>query len=338
LFGGSNGHHRLMRFVSNLHASVDRWQQRHAVTGFLFAVRQKYDEDQGRYLAATITYYAFLSIFPLLLVLVTLLGYALEGDSDLQARVLDSALADFPVIGDQLQANVHSLQGSVPALVIGIAVAIWAGTGVCLAIENAMDHIWGVPFRRRANPVLARVRALLWIALLGGVVIVDTFLGGLSTSATSYDLGLRLLALAASLVINCVVFLTAFRVLTSASPSVRQVLPGAIFAAIAWAILQALGGYLVHRYLRNASATYGTFALVLGLLAWLQLAASMTLLSAEMNVVAARRLWPRSLMLFAEEPLAEADEDALRQRAEIEERRSDQEVHVSFDPPEEADA
>jgi uncharacterized BrkB/YihY/UPF0761 family membrane protein len=119
---------------------------------------------------------------------------------------------------------------------------------------------------------------------------------------------------------------------------VRQVLPGAIFAAIAWAILQALGGYLVHRYLRNASATYGTFALVLGLLAWLQLAASMTLLSAEMNVVAARRLWPRSLMLFAEEPLAEADEDALRQRAEIEERRSDQEVHVSFDPPEEADA
>ncbi len=153
-----------------MHRRVDRWQQRHAAAGFLFAVRQKYDEDQGRYLAATVTYYAFLSIFPLLLVLVTLLGYALEGDTDLQHRVLDSALADFPVIGDQLQRNVHSLQGSWPALVIGLAIAIWAGTGVCLAIENAMDHIWGVPFKRRANPIFARVRALLWIALLGGVV------------------------------------------------------------------------------------------------------------------------------------------------------------------------
>jgi membrane protein len=327
-----------MRFVSQMHRSVDRWQQRHVATSFLFAVRQKYDEDQGRYLAATVTYYAFLSIFPLLLVLVTLLGYALEGNSDLQHRVLDSALADFPVIGDQLQTNVHSLQGSVPALVIGVAVGIWAGTGVCLAIENAMDHIWGVPFRRRANPVLARVRALLWIALLGGVVIVDTFLGGLSTSATSYDIGLRLLALVASLLINFAVFVTAFRVLTSASPSVRQVVPGAIFAAITWAILQVVGGYLVDRYLRNASATYGIFGLVLGLLAWLQLAASMTLLSAEMNVVAARRLWPRSLTLLTEEPRSLGDEDALRQRAEIEERRSDQDVHVVFDEPKDGGA
>jgi YihY family inner membrane protein len=320
-----------MRLVNNLHRTVDRWQQRHAAASFLFAVRQKYDEDQGRYLAATVTYYAFLSIFPLLLVLVTLLGYALEGDTDLQHRVLDSALADFPVIGDQLQRNVHSLQGSWPALVIGIGIAIWAGTGVCLAIENAMDHIWGVPFKRRVNPVFARVRALLWIALLGGVVIIDTFLGGLSTSASSYDLGLRLLALAASLVINFAVFVTAFRVLTSASPSIRQVVPGAIFAAIAWAILQAAGAYLVNRYLKNASATYGIFALVLGLLAWLQLAASMTLLSAELNVVAARHLWPRSLTLLVEEPRATGDEDALRQRAEIETRRSDQDVQVVFD-------
>ena len=116
-------------------------------------MRQKYDEDQGRYLAATITYYAFLSIFPLLLVLVTLLGYALEGDTELQHRVLDSALADFPVIGDQLQNNVHSLQGSCAgARDRASRIAIWAGTGVCLAIENAMDHIWGVPVQAAREP------------------------------------------------------------------------------------------------------------------------------------------------------------------------------------------
>ena len=135
---------------------LDRFQQRHRVLAFPFAVRQKFAEDQGGYLAASVTYYAFFSIFPLLLVLVTLLGYALEGDPDLQRRVLDSALADFPVIGPQLEDNVHSLTGSAAALVIGIGVAVWAGTGVALAVENALDHIWGVPIRRRANPLMSR--------------------------------------------------------------------------------------------------------------------------------------------------------------------------------------
>src|SRR3954454_3401084 len=144
---------------------LDRFQQRHRVLAFPFAVRQKFAEDQGGYLAASVTYYAFFSIFPLLLVLVTLLGYALQGNPDLQRRVLDSALADFPVIGPQLQTNVHSLTGSVPALAVGIGVALWAGTGVALALENAQDHIWGIPIRRRANPLLARLRALLWIAV-----------------------------------------------------------------------------------------------------------------------------------------------------------------------------
>ena len=153
-----------MGLFNRLIAVVDRFQQRHAVLGFPLAVRQKFADDQGGFLAASVTYYAFLSIFPLLLVLVTLLGYALQGDPDLQRRVLDSALADFPGDRPAAQDNVHSLRGSAPALVVGIAVAVWAGTGVGLAIENALDHIWGVPIRRRANPLLARLRALLWIA------------------------------------------------------------------------------------------------------------------------------------------------------------------------------
>ena len=159
--------------------------------GFPFAVRQKYAEDQGGYLAASVTYYAFFSIFPLLLVLVTLLGYALDGDPDLQRRVLDSALADFPVIGPQLEDNVHSLRGSVAALAVGIGVALWAGTGVALALENALDHIWGIPIRRRVNPLLARLRALLWIAALGGITLVGTVLASASAVA-SYGPAVRI--------------------------------------------------------------------------------------------------------------------------------------------------
>src|SRR3954467_10822986 len=97
---------------------LDRFQQRHRVLAFPFAVRQKFAEDQGGYLAASVTYYAFFSIFPLLLVFVTVLGYALQDDPDLQKRVLDSTFADLPVIGPQLQDNVHSLTGSAWALAL----------------------------------------------------------------------------------------------------------------------------------------------------------------------------------------------------------------------------
>jgi membrane protein len=314
-------------------ASFDRFQQRHPVVGFPLAVRQKYAEDQGGYLSASVTYYAFFSIFPLLLVLVTLLGYALEGDPDLQRRVLDSALADFPVIGPQLQNNVHSLQGSAPALAVGIAVAVWAGTGVALALENALDHIWGVPIRRRVNPLLARGRALIWIAALGGVTLVATVLASASALAT-YGPAVRAVALIASFGINVVAFLAVFRVLTSHSPSWREVLPGALVAAFAWEILQLVGGYIIDRQLSHASSTYGVFALVIGMLSWLYLAAMVTLLAAEVNVVAARRLWPRSFSLLNEQPLTGGDEDALRQRAGVEERRTDEDVQVVFDPPE----
>ena len=322
-----------MGLFNRLIARIDRFQQRHGALGFPLAVRQKFADDQGGFLAASVTYYAFFSIFPLLLVFVTLLGYALQGDPDLQRRVLDSALADFPVIGPQLKTNVHSLRGSAPALAVGIGVAVWAGTGVALALENALDHIWGVPIRRRANPLLARLRAVIWIAAIGGVTLIGTVLGSASAFA-SYGATARIAAALVSLAINIAVFLAVFRVLTSHTPSWRDVLPGALIAAVAWEILQLAGGYIVDRQLRHASSTYGVFAIVIGLLSWLYLAANVTLLSAEINVVAKYRLWPRSFSLITEQPLTVGDEHALRRRAGVEERRSDEDVSVGFDQPE----
>jgi membrane protein len=315
---------------NRLIAAADRFQQRHAVLGFPLAVRQKFADDQGGFLAASVTYYAFFSIFPLLLVFVTLLGYALQGDPDLQRRVLDSALADFPVIGPQLKTNVHSLRGSAPALAVGIGVAVWAGTGVALAIENALDHIWGVPIRRRTNPLLGRLRALIWIAAIGGVTLIGTALGSAS-AVVAYGPAVRGAAVLVSLGIDIAVFLVVFRVLTSHSPSWRDVLPGALVAGVAWAALQLVGGYIVDHQIRHASSTYGVFAIVIGLLSWLYLATNVTLMSAEINVVAARRLWPRSFSLISEQPLTTGDENALRQRAGVEERRSDEDVSVDFD-------
>src|SRR3954467_1021224 len=99
--------------------AFDGFQRRHRWAGFPLAVGYKYADDQGGFLAALITYYGFLSLFPGLLLLVTILGYALSGDAGLQQRVLDSALANFPVVGSQLQANVSSVEGNATAAVIG---------------------------------------------------------------------------------------------------------------------------------------------------------------------------------------------------------------------------
>ena len=161
---------------------------------------------------------------------------------------------------------------------------------------------------------------------------MGTVLGSASAFAT-YGPAVRIAAVVVSLAINVVVFLAVFRVLTSHSPSWRDVLPGALVAAVAWEVLQTAGGYIVDRQLRHASSTYGVFAIVIGLLSWIYLAATVTLLSAEINVVRARRLWPRSFSLLGEQPLTAGDEDALRQRADVEERRSDEDVSVAFDPP-----
>jgi YihY family inner membrane protein len=281
-----------MRAVDGAKDRIAGLEARHSSVAIVMAVQRKYREERAGYLAATIAYYAFLSIFPLMLVFVTLLGYALEGDVERQRRLVDSALADFPVLGPQLQSNVHPLQGNGLALAIGIGIALWAGTGVCLALEYAFDRIWGVPSKRRSNFVMARLRALAWIAVLGLVTLVGAVIGGLSASTVSYGALARIAALGVSLALSVTVFTTAFRVLTSASPTVREVLPGALIAAFAWEALLTIGGYYVAHQLRNASNTYGTFAFVIVLLGWLYLAAMIAVLAAELNVVLARRRRP----------------------------------------------
>ena len=250
---------------------LDRFQQRHACSGFPFAVRQKYAEDQGGYLAASVTYYAFFSIFPLLLVLVTLLGYALEGDPDLQRRVLDSALADFPVIGPQLKDNVHSLRGSAPRSSSASRRRLGGHRRRARAGERPRPHL-GRADQAPGESDLRRLRALLWIAALGGITLAGTVLAS-AERRRELRPGGRALALVISFAINIAVFLAVFRVLTSASPCWREMLPGALVAAIAWDMLQTLGGYIVDHQLRHASGTYGVFAIVIGLLSWIYLAA-----------------------------------------------------------------
>jgi len=302
--------------------AVDRFQLRHRPLAFVYAVVKKFGDDGAGNLAALVAYYGFFSIFPLLLVMVTVLGIALRGDPQLQHRVVASALANFPVIGDQISRNVKSLSGSGLTLAIGIALTLWSGLGVVKAMQTAMETVWNVPYRRRPNFVGSTIRAVAMLAVLGVITLASALAGGVGAGAGG---AWAVLGVAISFVLNVGLFALAFRILTTADVSWGTVAPGAVVGAVAWTILQAAGGYYVAHQLQGASSTYGTFAVVIGLLAWLYLGAQVTLFAAEVNVVRSRRLWPRS---FVQPPSTEADVEALTAYAKQEERRDDEVVDV----------
>jgi YihY family inner membrane protein len=308
-------------------AWFDEFQRRHAWLGFPLAVRQKYSDDQAGYLGATITYYGFFSIFPLLLVMTTVLGYALVDNPDLAHRIENSALGQFPVIGHDLKAG--SLSGSATAVAIGTIAALWAGMGAILAAENALNRIWGVPHVDRPSFVHARLRALGLLAVVGGGLLGATVLASLSAT-TAFGTAWKVASVVLSTALNFLVFWTMMRILIGVDVPWRQLRAGAVFAAVGYELLQLLGGYYVNRVLERATNVYGTFALVIGLLSFIYLAVFIFLMGAEVSVVSARRLWPRSFSLVSERPPTPADVAALEQRAGIEVRRHDEQIDVSI--------
>jgi YihY family inner membrane protein len=313
-------------FLKRLLERVDRFQQGHLALAFPFAVAKKFGDDRAGNLAALIAYYGFFSLFPLLLVFVTVLGFLLKGHPALLASVQRSALRQFPVIGADIQ--VQALTGSGVALVIGILTTLWAGLGVTQAAQNAMNEIWDVPIKKRPNFLYSRLRGLLMLVVLGTITVASIFLAGLGTTSGQLGLVLRVLGLAGSLVLNLVLYLLAYRILTIRDLTWGEVFPGAAVAAVLWTALQAVGGFYITHQVKNAQSTYGTFAVVLGLLVWIYLGAQLTLFCAEINVVKVRHLWPRQLI---QPPLSEADERVLTAAAKVEERRPEERIDVSFD-------
>jgi YihY family inner membrane protein len=306
---------------------LDRRQQRAPRVSFVAAVIKKFGDDQAGQLAALIAYYGFVSLFPLLLVLVTILGFVLQGDPSAQASVLHSTLSQFPVIGTQLQSNIHSLKGSGVSLAIGLVGSLLAGLGITGATQNAFNQVWHVPHKDRPNFLGTRLRGLGLLLILGVLAIVSTVAAGFVTSGGHSVLAI-LGGVLVALAVNLLLFFTAFRLLTAAEIDTKDLIAGVIVAAILWQILQHVGGYYVDHVVRHAKETSGLFAFVLGLLAWLYLGGQVTLIAAEINVVRARKLWPRS---FFSEPLLEADKRAMTSSAEVEERVNEENVEVSFD-------
>ncbi|MBV9807192.1 MAG: YihY/virulence factor BrkB family protein [Solirubrobacterales bacterium] len=301
----------------------DRFQQAHKPWAFPMAVIRKFGNDQAGQLAALISYYAFFSIFPLLLVFTTILGFVLQGNNGVYEDVKNSVLGHFPGI----DLPTHPLAGNVTALVLGLLTSLWAGLGVTTAAQNAFNRVWAVPFKDRPDFIRARLRGLLLLISLGVIFVLSAVLTGLVTTVLSGVL-VRIGGYAIPLAVNFGLYAAAFRFLTAAVVPTRSMWLGAALAAVFLTIMQFVGSIYVKHVVSHASNAYGIFATVIGLLVWLHLIAQMTLYAAEVNVVAVRRLWPRTLLGPPDVP---ADQKTLAALAKVEERHEEEQVEVRFD-------
>lgn len=324
--------------MSITNGRVDRFQRKHPAAGFPIAILYKFFDDTGGYLAALITYYAFVSLFPLLLLLSTVLGFVLSGDPGLQQRVLDSALHQFPVVGGEL-GEPGRIGGGPLGLVIGIAGSLYGALGVAQAVQYAMNTAWAVPRNSRPNPLKARALSLLLLATAGVPIIGTTFLSTVGGSgAGALGPALKVVALALSVALNAAVFVFVFRIAAARRLSIRDVAPGAIAAAVVWQLLQSFGVIYVRRVVANAGATNGVFAIVLGLIAFLYVASVAAVLCIEINVVRVNELHPRALLtpITDNVNLTAGDRRAYSTQAQAQRMKGFEAVDVQFNPPEPA--
>ncbi|HAM00628.1 MAG TPA: ribonuclease BN [Acidimicrobiaceae bacterium] len=307
---------------------LDEYQRAHRWLAWPLAVNKKYGDDQAGNQAALITYYAFFSLFPLLLVAVTVLGLLLAHNPSLQHRVLSSALKDFPVLGTQLRENIHSLNRTGVGLGLGLVGTFYGARGVASAAQNAFNHVWNVPKAERPGFPQNTLRSFGLIIVGGGGIILTTALSGFgSGSATP---GIRIVAFVVALALNVLVFWACFRLAIAKTVSGRDFRLAAVIAAVVWQVLQGFGTFLVSHELKNASEVYGTFAFIIGLLWWIYFQTQFTLYALEVDVVRARRLVPRSLV---QPPLTTGDERAFRLYVGEERRRRATEVEVRLNEP-----
>jgi membrane protein len=293
-----------MDWVKQAATAMDRFQSRRPWTAVLVAVWRKSADDQAGYLAALICYFGFVALFPLLLIFVTLLDITLKSHPGLHRDLLKSALMQYPVLGDQINNSLGQVSGTGLRLGIGIAVLVLGTRGVAFAMQNALCNIWEISRPDRPNFFKRSLYGLALVVAIGSGLVVTSFLSGIAGGAghllTSF--GAYVGAVAISLTLNVGVFWLAFRLATMRMVPWRNLRFGAMLAALVWQVLQVTGGYAVTHSLQRVSTLYGAFGVVLGLLGWLYLQATVTVYCAEVDAVLAKGRWPRSLLSAAGAP------------------------------------
>lgn len=318
---------------------VDAYQRRHSWIGFPLAVVYKLADDRGVYLAALVTYYAFVSLFPLLLMFVSVLGFVLQSDPGLRAEIVSSTIGGIPGLGPVLRSNVTGLKGSGIGVAVGFAGLVYGGLGATQAAQTAFNTIYAVPRNRQPNPLVSRRRSLEMLAVLGVMVLLSSAINLVipndSDITARLNPGLRLVGYLVGLVVSVGLFSTAFRSLTACRLRWRDVAVGGALSGVAWELLQAFGSRLVVHEVDHGQSLYGVFGVVLVTIAVIYLVALVVMISAEVNVIRGRHLWPRSLLAPFSDQIqpTPADLEVYRGYAKAQTFKGWEKVGVEFDPP-----
>ena len=285
-----------MNFIEKKISQFDKFQQKHRFFSFPIAVFKKYGDDEAGTHAALITYYGFVSLFPLLLVLFSVLNLLTKSNKGIEGRVISATLHYFPVSSQQIYENIHTYHRTGVSLFIGIIITIYGARGVASALQNASNSLWNIPKEKRPDFWHSLARSLGIIILGGFGMILTTLILSYTNNISSKGLLFKAIVTIFALILNILVFTMIFRLATAKSVHTKYLFSGAIVAAIFWQILQFVGSFLILHQLRRSSEFYGIFALVLGMLFWIYIQAEATLYAIEINVVRIKKMWPRKLI------------------------------------------
>jgi YihY family inner membrane protein len=314
--------------------TLDGAQRRRSFLGIPIGVFFKFVDDQGPYLAAIVSFYATLAIFPILLLATSIFGFVLQGNQSLQEQVLDSALTTFPIIGEEL-GRPDGLQGSTTGVVVGALAATYGSLGLGQALQNALNVAWSVPRNNRPNPIALRFKSLLLLLTLGVFMIAITAVSIAGAEIFGDSMLIRWLIRLANVTLVGLLLTVVFRLAAARRHHLGRAAPGAFTVAVLWLVLQEVGQYYTTQVLAGTKGMDAAFGLVLGLIGIIYVASFMGVIGIEVNVVLARRLWPRSLRtLFVDRPeLTDADRRAYASYAQAQRHKTSEEVQVGFKDP-----
>jgi len=318
--------------ITKLISWLDGYQQRHHVPAFTYAVIKKYGDDDAGRQAALITYYGFLSLFPLMLVATSVIGIVARHNADLHARLVNTINNYLPSVGHQLQVSIHSSSKTGLALFVGLLFTLYGARGIADAVRGALDHAWAVPRAKRSGFPKGLLKSLGLLLGAGLGLLLTTGLSSYALAAFGHSFASRAVPIFINVVLLYLLFMYVFLIGSSRRHSRKDTRLGAIVATIGLLLLQTAGSYLITHQLHNLQGLYGQFALVLAILFWIYLQAQVFVYAIELNVVHTYKLWPRSV---TGKPLTQADEKALRMYTEKEMRviHPPEEIAVSFRKP-----
>jgi membrane protein len=291
---------RIKRLIAQAQLALERARARYGFVDVVVRTFKRFSEDEGGPRSAALTYYIFFSIFPLLLFAVSALGYVAFLSDSMKDDLIEAGVDAFPMLRDVLSPNglEHIVQNRGSLAVIGLVLALYSGSGVVLALEHALNRIHHV--EDEGNFFQKRLWSFKWLAALGlaalgtvaagtvANVITDVLDGGAGAAVVAVVL------LAVGFALNLLIFMTAFRFLTTKEQSWGDVFPGALVGAIAFEILKYLGAAYIERGSQAREATFGAFATAAAFLVASYLLSQIILLSAEVNAVLAERRLTRT--------------------------------------------